>query len=199
MSNCVDMYGNYRTRTFNDVYENASTFFDDYSTFASAGLDPHFENNEIVNTIFMLLSGRYGNSHIANSSEEQFKLKLFGKIFEFGPFWEKRLSIQNKLRLLSDEEIQIGTKAITDHAYNPSTEPDGPNVENGEITSVNEQHKTKYTKGKVTAYGELFYMLKQDVTEDFLRRFNNLFIQIVEPEYPLWYLTDTNEYNGGNL
>ena len=140
-----------------------------------------------------MLSGKYGNSHIANSDENQFKLKLFSYIFQFAPYWEKRLDIQKKLRNLTEEEIMAGAKQLANHAYNPSTEPSGPNVVNGEITSVNEQHNIKYSKGKVSAYGELFYMLRSDVTEEFLGKFKRLFIYIVEPESPLWYVTDINE------
>ena len=36
-------------------------------------------------------------------------------------------------------------------------------------------------------------MLRSDVTEEFLGKFKRLFIYIVEPESPLWYVTDINE------
>ena len=117
----------------------------------------------------------------------------FSTIFQFGPTWEKRLDIQSKLRGMNETDILTGSKQINDHAYNPSTEPSGPNVVNGEITSVNEQSKIKYTKSKVDAYASLYAMLETDVTEDFLGRFKGLFLTIVEPEYPLWYITDINE------
>lgn len=187
------LYGNYRTRTLNDIYSKYSDFEADFNMYKGIGLNPNFTNQTTPQTIFYLLSGKYGNSHIANSDENQFKLKLFSTIFQFGPTWEKRLDIQAKLRGMNETDILTGSKQINDHAYNPSTEPSGPNVVNGEITSVNEQSKIKYTKSKVDAYASLYAMLETDVTEDFLGRFKRLFLAIVEPEYPLWYITDINE------
>ena len=187
------LYGNYRTRTLNDIYSKYSEFEDDFNMYKGIGLNPNFTSQTTPQTIFYLLSGKYGNSHIANSDENQFKLKLFSTIFQFGPTWEKRLDIQSKLRGMNETDILTGSKQINDHAYNPSTEPSGPNVVNGEITSVNEQSKIKYTKSKVDAYASLYAMLETDVTEDFLGRFKRLFLAIVEPEYPLWYITDINE------
>ena len=187
------LYGNYRTRTLNDIYSRYSEFEDDFNMYKGIGLNPNFTSQTTPQTIFYLLSGKYGNSHIANSDENQFKLKLFSTIFQFGPTWEKRLDIQSKLRGMNETDILTGSKQINDHAYNPSTEPSGPNVVNGEITSVNEQSKIKYTKSKVDAYASLYAMLETDVTEDFLGRFKKLFLAIVEPEYPLWYITDINE------
>lgn len=187
------LYGNYRTRTLNDIYSKYSEFEADFNMYKGIGLNPNFNNQTTPQTIFYLLSGKYGNSHIANSDENQFKLKLFSTIFQFGPTWEKRLDIQAKLRGMNETDILTGSKQINDHAYNPSTEPSGPNVVNGEITSVNEQSKIKYTKSKVDAYASLYAMLETDVTEDFLGRFKRLFLAIVEPEYPLWYITDINE------
>lgn len=187
------LYGNYRTRTLNDIYSKYSEFENDFNMYKGIGLNPNFTSQTTPQTIFYLLSGKYGNSHIANSDENQFKLKLFSTIFQFGPTWEKRLDIQSKLRGMNETDILTGSKQINDHAYNPSTEPSGPNVVNGEITSVNEQSKIKYTKSKVDAYASLYAMLETDVTEDFLGRFKRLFLTIVEPEYPLWYITDINE------
>lgn len=199
MSSCGLLYGNYRTRTLNDIYGDIDTFKTDFQYYAQVGLDPKFLNENTINTLFYLLCGKYGNSHIANADENQFKLKLFSYVFQFAPYWEKSLDIQNKLRNLTEDEIFAGYKQLTNHAYNPSTEPSGPNVVNGEITSVNEQHNTKFTKGKVNAYGELFYLLRSDVTEEFLGKFKRLFIYIVEPESPLWYVTDINEQGDLNL
>lgn len=190
------LYGNYRTRTFNDIYGNIESFKEDFSYYSNIGLDPKFQNVKIVDTLFYLLCGKYGNSHIANSDENQFKLKLFSYVFQFAPYWEKSLDIQNKLRTLTEDEILAGSKQLTNHSYNPSTEPSGPNVVNGEIKTVDEQHNNKFTKGKVNAYGELFYMLRSDVTEEFIGKFKRLFIYIVEPESPLWYVTDINNSEG---
>ena len=188
MSN-VEMFPQYDTKLMTDVWSQASEFLTDYQ---NAGI-PTTISNQNATTLYYLLYAKYGNTPIANYDENQWKYKMFSIIFQYGPTWEKRLDIQSKLRGMNETDILTGSKQINDHAYNPSTEPSGPNVVNGEITSVNEQSKIKYTKSKVDAYASLYAMLETDVTEDFLGRFKRLFLTIVEPEYPLWYITDVEE------
>ena len=90
MNNCCDtLYGNYRTRTFNDIYENIDKFSADFDFYSRIGLDLEFNSETTIDTLFYLLSGKYGNSRIASSDENQFKLKLFSYIFQFAPYWEK--------------------------------------------------------------------------------------------------------------
>ena len=188
------LYGNYRTRKFSDIYPNLTEFTDDFDFYKNAGLNPGFASQTSINTIFYLLCARYGNSHIANSDENQFKLKVFSYIFQFGPFWEKKLLIQSKLRSLSEEQLLEGSKQINNHSYNPSTAPSTNTLD--EFTTTNEQTATKYKKSRLDAYGLLSELLERDVTEEFINKFKKLFLVIVEPQYPLWYVTDTDEEEG---
>jgi hypothetical protein len=36
-------------------------------------------------------------------------------------------------------------------------------------------------------------MIRSDVTEEFIVKFRKLFIQVVQPELPLWYITEGDE------
>ena len=192
MNNCCDtLYGNYRTRTFNDIYENIDKFSADFDFYSRIGLDPEFNSETTKDTLFYLLSGKYGNSHIANSDENQFKLKLFSTIFQYGPTWEKRLSIQTNLRALTEDELLTGTKQINNHSYNPSTAPSTDTLD--ELPTINEQTSTKYKKSKMDAYANLMALLEKDVTEEFMNKFKKLFLIIVEPQLPLWYLTEVED------
>ena len=184
------VYGNYRTRTFNDIYPTFEDFKDDVAIYNSIGLNPNFKENT-NQTLFYLLSARYGNSSVANSDENQFKLKLFSTIFQYGPTWEKRLSIQTDLRALTEDELLTGTKQINNHSYNPSTAPSTDTLD--ELTTINEQTSTKYKKSKMDAYANLMALLEKDVTEEFMNKFKKLFLIIVEPQLPLWYLTEVED------
>lgn len=184
-------YGNYRTRKFNDIYANVVDFKNDFEYFSQNGLNPNFKDSAILNTIYLLLTAKYGNSHIVNSSEPQFKLRLFSYIFQFGPNWEKELSIQSRLRELSEEELRIGTRQVINHAYNPATEPSTKTLD--ELPYVNEQNAIKFQKNILDGYSTLTMLLKKDVTEQFLNKFKKLFIQIVEPDCPLYYIENINE------
>lgn len=184
------LYGNYRTRSFNDIYGDLNTFKLDAEFYKNVGLDPKLINPTSINTIFYLLCARYGNSHIANSDENQFKLKLFSTIFQYAPYWEKKLDIQATLRGLSEEQLLEGSKQINNHSYNPSTEPSTNTLD--ELLTTNEQTATKFKKSRLDAYGILSDLLERDVTEEFIGKFKKLFLYIVEPQLPLWYVTDTN-------
>ena len=126
------VYGSYRTRTFTDIYPNVEDFIKDYTY---NGIKTTITTDSIT-TLYYLLYARYGNSHIVNSDENQFKYRLFSTIFMYGPTWEKRLDVQNKLRGLTDKELIEGTKQINNHSYNPSTEPSTSDTE--ELPTTNE-------------------------------------------------------------
>lgn len=163
------------TKTFTEIYESASDFASDYSTFALGGIT----DSTLVSKLYYLLYAKYANNFITNIDETQFKYKLFTIIFEYGPTWEKRLDIQTKLRAISDDDLLLGAKAIYNHAYNPSTEPSTQSLT--ELTYINDQNTTNYKKSKMDAYTQLWNLLATDVTEGFLDRFSVLFKKFISP------------------
>ena len=181
--NGSSLYGNFRTRTFADVYTSFEDFKEDYT---SCGI-PTTLSDDNLTTLYYLLYARYGNSNIASSDETQFKYKVFSTIFMYGPAWQKRLDIQQKLVNLSDDEIVKGTTAIHNSALNPSSAPSTQTLE--ELNYINSQNTTKYKKSQIEGYATLYALIETDVTEEFIGKFKKLFITIVEPDYPLWYST----------
>ena len=184
----TSVYGNYRTRKFNEIYEVFDSFNEDYTFFSNAGLNANFSSENTIKTLFLLLSARYGNSSVSNSDENQFKLRMFSIIFQFGPTWEKRLNIQKELRDLDLEDLQLGSTAIYNHSYNPSQPPSTQSL--NELPTVDDQNVTKHKKSKMDAYANLMALLEKDVTEEFIRKFRDLFIKVVEPQLPLWYVSE---------
>ena len=181
--NGSSLYGNFRTRTFADIYGDLKTFTDDYK---NNGIPAKLDNTNIQ-TLYYLLYARYGNSCIASSDENQFKYKLFSTIFMYGPAWQKRLEIQGKLLALTDDELVKGTTAIHNTALNPSTSPSTQSLE--ELSYINAQNTTKFKKSKLEGYSSLYAIIETDVTEKFIDKFKKLFITVVAPEEPLWYET----------
>lgn len=184
---CGSLYGNYRQKRFTDVYNNVNDFLADYG---SVGIPP-IVANESVETLYYLLYARYGNSTIANSDTTQFKYRLFSLIYQHGPTWEKKLDLQAKIRALTDEDLLTGGSAIYNSASNPSTDPTTETLD--ELQFINSQNVTKYRKTKIEAYALQWDMLTSDITERFLARFQQLFIQFVAPELPLWYEEETED------
>lgn len=185
------LYGNFRQLKFDEVYENAENFLNDYN---SLGIPPILQDEENAKTLYFLLYSRYGNSTIASSDINRFKFNLFSIIWQYGGTWEKRLQIQAKLRSLSlDEESEIykGSKAIYNQAINPSVQlADESTSTDGELTFINGQNVTKYKKSVLDGLSYLNDLLATDVTGEFLNKFKKLFLVIVEPEKPLWYVTE---------
>lgn len=182
-----NLYGNMRTRTFADIFPNVGIFIDEYQ---NSGLAPNSQiiSTDSATTLYYLLYARYGNSHIANSDENQFKYRVWSTIFMYGPTWEKRLEVQAKIRALTEDELRDSARAIYNHAFNPSTEPG--TFTDKEFDYINEQNVTKHKRSKTDGYALLMELLKTDVTNDFINKFKKLFLVIVEPELPLWYVTE---------
>jgi hypothetical protein len=180
-------YGNFRTRTFADIFPDVETWFASEET-CPIGVD--LEDSGLLSTehLYYLLYARYGNSHIAYSDENQFEYALWSIVFQYGPTASKKFELQTKLRGLSDEELVLGGKAIYNTAYNPGTQPSTSTLE--ELTAINQQNTTNYKKSKLEAYATVISLLDNDVLDEFLRKFSKLFITVAEPDYPLWYVTE---------
>lgn len=178
------LYGNYRQIKFADVWEAVEDFLADYS---DNGI-PTTISETSAKTVFYLLYSRFGNNVIASSDTNRFKYDLFATIFSYGPVWEKRVDIQNKLCALDDDDIVQGVKQIYNHAYNPGTAPSTSTLE--ELTAINEQNTNIQVRDKLTAYETLWNLLRTDVTEAFLDKFKKLFLKVVQPEVPLWYVEE---------
>ena len=177
----------YSTVIFTDVWDNIDSFKLDWS-------NSPFNNcltEDSINILFYLLYARYGNNPIANRDINQWKFKMFSVMFQYGPTWEKRLDIQNKLRAISDDELLKGAKAIYNTALNPSTAPSTGSLD--ELTYINSQNTTNYKKSKMEAYAQLLTLLETDVSEEFLVKFKKCFKVFVAPEKPLIYITDTED------
>ena len=181
------IYGNFRTRTFDEIWDNVADFLMDYN---NNGIEATISQQN-ANTLFYLLYSKFGNSHIASSDENRFKYSVFRIIWEFGPAWEKKIALQAKLRSLTEDELIEGSRQIYNHASNPAVQPG--TLTDEELGYINDQNVAKSKKGKLEAYSLLLDLMEDDVTEKFLHRFDKLFLTIVMPEIPLWYITDEEE------
>ena len=185
------MFGNFRTRTFADIFteqgkDSAEVF---KQMFADSGI-PSKLKDESLTTLFYLLYARYGNSHIASFDENQFLYKLQSIVFMYGPTWEKRVEIQDKLRALKEQELLKGSEAIYNSANAPGTELAGLVDASGKVDYISGQNTTAYRKSVMEGYATLLNLLETDVTKEFIDKFQHLFLKIVEPYSPLWYETE---------
>lgn len=180
-------YGNFNNVKFasDELYDSYEKFENDYQ---NLGIEQTISLNSLKN-LYYLLIGRYGNSTIANSDINQFRFKVFSIIFMYAPTWEKRLSLQKKIRELTDEELMTGDKVVYNNALNPNSQPSTSSLQ--ELNYINSQNTTNNKRSKISAYMAQYNMLETDVTKELLDRFNKLFISIYQPNEP-------NYYVGGN-
>ena len=138
-----------------------------------------------MTTLYYLLWARYASSHIRSDYPQQWKMKLMMTVFEYGPTWSKRLEIQEKVRNMSDDEIQKGTIMT----YNSAMNPDGaPTTETWDtLQGINSQNKNLYQRGKLDSYAYIDQILKTDVTRDFIEKFKKFFDIIAAPGMKLDY------------
>ena len=141
--------------------------------------------------LFYLLYAKYGNSPIANRDITQFKYKVFSIIYQYGPTWEKKISIQDSIRGLTEAELLSGSKAIYNSALNPSAAPGTGTTE--ELNYINSQNTTNYKRSKMEAYNMQWSLLDDSLTARFINRFSVCFKQFVAPERPLIFVDDDNE------
>ena len=174
------MIPKYSTKSLTDVWEDASTFLDEYkaSPFYNAAGCSLLDSN--ITLTYYLLYNKYGNTPIANLDENQFKFRIFGTIMQYGPTWEQKLKIQEKLRSLGlddTSDIYKGSKAIYNHANNPETTPTTADLE--EINYINDQSTSGYKKSKLEGLALFAESLRDDVTSSYIDKFRKMFRQIV--------------------
>lgn len=179
--------------TFSDLWSTKESFIESYK---EIGFPQTFEGGSYVTDddlglIWLLLIGRFADSTIMSyNTYGAFQVRFMSRVWQYAPAWKKELDIQNKLRSMSLEDnspIFEGSKAIYNSALNPGTQP-STNTDD-ELNFLNQQNVTKHRRSKLEGLSLLNDLLKKDVTEVFLRRFDDLFKTIVYTGRNLEYET----------
>lgn len=176
----MNLPNNYLTRTFTDIFPSIDEFLEECGKSKI-----EMPSTEILTKTYYLLYARYGNSTTATLDENQWKYRLFSKIFQYAPSWAKRLELQEELRSLTMEQAREGTKAIHNHAQNPGVEPSTAALE--ELPYIDAQNTTSYKKSAAEGVAIVSSLLAEDVSEIYIRRFQDLFISIARPTYSVWF------------
>lgn len=184
--------------TFSDLWSDAESFVQDYKDsglpqayVTNSGTTAYYVTDDDLNLIWTLLIGRFADSTIKPyNTFGAFKIRFMSRVWQHAPGWKKELDIQNELRSMSLKDgsaIYSGNSAIYNSAMNPGTTPSTQTTE--EINFINSQNVTKYKKSKLEGLAILNDMLKRDVTEQFLRRFDDFFKTIIYTGRDLLYTT----------
>ena len=182
--------------TFSDLWTTADDFAEAYKetglpqTYVNSdGTSGTYVDDETLKLIWLLMIGRFADSTIKPyNTYGAFKIRFMSRIWQHAPAWKKELDIQNKLRSMSLDDnspIYEGSKAIYNTALNPGTQPTQE-----ELNYINSQNTTKYKKSKLEGLAILTDLMKKDVTEQFLRRFDDFFKTIIYSGRTLLYETE---------
>ena len=177
----------YNTLLFCEVWESDEEFLEEYEE----NPFPKTISEENAKTLFYLLFAKYCNNPIINLSLDQWKLKVWSLIFQYGDEWAKKLDIQDKLRSLSEDELRQGSLKIYNQALNPSTTPTTQTKD--ELTYINQQNVNKNKKSVGDAYIYLWQIMRSNTSELFLNRFKNLFKKFVQPHVVFLFEDDEEE------
>lgn len=183
-----DLYGNQRTRTFAEIYPTADDFKAAYDSnpFATA---TNIGDSEIIK-IYYLLYANYGNSSICSSDEYRFELKLFSIIYQYGPIYIQKKIIQEKIIDTPYDGFKTGGKVIYNTALNPNVAPSTDTLT--ELPYINNQNTNNYVKSDAESMQIKWDLMNDNLESEFLAKFKPLFLKIVNPTVPLWYISENN-------
>lgn len=178
------------TKTFSNIFPNYESFEEGWNDLE---LPETFTDINFLKTIYILLMGEYGFSSIMSMSEDLFKVKLFTRIMAYGGHYEREFNMQRKLLTMTDEELQVSSKAIFNTSINPSEAPTTDTLD--ELTTINQQNVTKHKRSLLDAYSYLTSLLDDSITKTFVKRFNDLFVRVLRTNNPLYYITVEEDEN----
>lgn len=178
--------------TFSELWSTQEEFVNAYKVvgFPQEYSGGSYVTDDDLRLIWLLLTGRFSDSVIKPyNTRGGFQVRFMSKVWQYAPAWKKKLDIQNKLRAMDLEgtDIYEGSKAIYNSAMNPNTQP-GTNTDQ-ELTYINNQNVTKHKKSKLEGLAILTDLLKNDITDEFLRRFDEFFKTIIYTGKDLLYAT----------
>ena len=183
--------------TFSDLWSTKEEFINSYKEvgFPQTYDGGTYVTDDDLKLIWLLLIGRFADSTIKPfNTYGAFKVRFMSRVWQHAPAWKKNLDIQNKLRSLSLEDgsdIYKGSSAIYNSAMNPNTTP-GTGTDQ-ELNFINNQNVTKHKKSKLEGLALLSELLKNDVTEQFLRRFDDFFKTIIYTGKEYTYVTEKGD------
>lgn len=183
--------GIYNNRTFSEIFPDAETFAQEY---ADSGLKVEISriSDDLIPVLYYLMISRWANSHPKSSDTNRFIMSLFGIVMMYGPSWEAKLKVQKEFRdLIGTDELFTGSTSINNHALNPGGAPTMDSF--NPLNKINDQTANRRIKPKLEAYSGLMAMIKTDVTDQFLDKFDHLFRNMLEPDGNLYYTTTPEE------
>lgn len=192
-------HNNSATKKFSDVFEDLDSFKNE---FRSSPLNEANLTDETLGIVYAELYARFGDSYYTATNMYRNKLKTFSILKNEGLIFQKKLEIQNAILNMSLADLKDDGVIVNNYAENPAEESTGT-YETGEYEGenfmkyVNNQSAQKTKKGKLTAYRDQLYSLK-NVTDSFIDKFKVLFEKLLWSSYlPVLSREESEEDDNG--
>lgn len=177
----------YATPKFSDLWQSALEFTEDMHPLMTEGFDTELTAAQ-CNRLFYELSARYTDGHIRYTNIMQFKLKLGALLSTYGPLYFQQLALIKDASSRTIEDYLRDGKVLTAVADNNNSMP-AVGSEN-ELPYTNAQSVTNSTRAIDVALSVKRGLLRDEVSNAFYNRFKELFISILIPQTPLWFVTE---------
>lgn len=172
-------------KTLSEVFPNGAQELsaDMLSAFGDGSKVTLFPEDFDYNVFWSLIYGRHGTDEVSvpDSGVERWTTRFLSVLWQYGPAWWRNAQAQDEIRSLSLDDLAKGSLQVSTQALNPASKPtetfEGLDVP--KVDTVNAQATNQYRKNKADAYSSLLFLLKNDVTEPFLKRFDPLFKKVL--------------------
>ena len=163
---------------FNDIKD--ITYFDDDETQPVVTIPS-------LKFVYYALLGKFASQSILSDNVNQFTIQLYTIIRKYGPTWERKSSIQKKLRSLEEKDILKGSRTIRNHATNPDSQPSTDSLQ--ELDFIESQSSDNYERSMIEGYMALWDVLDDDIDTAFLDHFRVLFNPFARPTKTIYFGT----------
>lgn len=182
----------YDKMTFSQLFPSDEKFIEDWNKTPFA---KNLQNENIdIQLIYCLLYSVHANDVPASFDINRFKFSLYSCIFQYAPTWAQELRIQADIRAkaIDINNFREGASTKLNHAYNPSTEPAA--TADYTLPFINEQNVNLNKRSLADGYALLMSLMKTDITEKFLNKFNKLFDPLGPSEIIMYATYEEDEH-----
>lgn len=176
----------YLTRTYSEIYPELSFFQTDFDKFCNVEL-----SEEEQEELWLLIMSKYGDSHVRFTNENLFALRLFKEVNCYWPMVQAIRRDQKRLRDATNEDFQKGGEMTTNTgAHNTSDLK--TNADSGSV-QLNAQNVTNTKRNELGVIIDRQLAYRADEEDRFLDGLKPLFIQILQAQRDLLYVTEVEE------
>jgi hypothetical protein len=181
----------YATRTFSDIYPDEYTFISDLNEAINFTM-----SDEEKSDLFWMIYSKYGDSNVRYTNEYLFKAALFKRYVNvYYPTLLAILREQKKLRETPDDEFAKAGKMVVNIGAHNTADVSTDTTEG--IEQLDTQQISNSQRGLMSVIADRLSVLKAGMEEQFLKRLNPLFIQIIAPQWDLLYGHDPKDFEEG--